>query len=152
VHTLELAAPYAVAVILYLLAPLQSGLVRFAIASAIDRARAGMTDVDNDEIPYYLMPEMIADYVDYAADAAQVVPALLLPIVGAVYGLSGGVPAPVAVTFLVVAAIAALAMLTWLIKTTPSSYVSHKWSGYSVLTIAGIILNLAGLSITLALS
>jgi hypothetical protein len=111
VHTLELVAPYAVAIILYLLAPLQSRLVRFAIASAIDRARAGTKGVNNDEIPYHLMPEMI---VDYAADAAQVVPALLLPIVGAVYGLSSGVPESVAVTILVVATIAALAMLTWL--------------------------------------
>lgn len=151
-RTLELAAPYVVAIILYLLGPLQSGLVRFAISSAIDRARADMPGVDNEQIPYYLMPEIIADYVDYAADAAQVIPALLLPIVGAVYGLSRGVPAPVSVTFLIVAALAAFAMLTWLIKTPPSSYVSRKWSGYSIVAIAGVILNLVGLSIALGLS
>lgn len=151
-QTLKLAAPYAIAIILYLLAPLQSGLVRFAISSAIDRARADVQGADNKQIPYYLMPEMIANYVDYATDAAQVIPALLLPIVGAVYGLSSGVPAPISVTFLIIATLVAFGMLTWLIKTPPSAYVSRKWSGYSTLIVAGIILNLAGLSLALTLN
>jgi hypothetical protein len=152
VHDLDLAAPYAVAIALYLLSPLLSGLVKFAVSAAIDKGRVGQPDVNDAEIPYYLMPEMIGDYVEYAADAAQVFPALLLPIVGAVYGFSGGIPAPAAVTFLLVACLTAIAMTAWMLKLPPSDYVSRKWSGYSLLTAAGITLNLVGMALALTLS
>jgi hypothetical protein len=151
VHDLDLAAPYAVAIVLYLMAPRLTGLVKFAVSAAIAKGRAGLADVRETEIPYYLMPEMIDDYVEYATDVAQVFPALLLPIVGAVYGFSGGIPAPVSVTFLLVACLAAIAMMAWLISLPPSDYVSRKWSGYSLLTVAGIALNLAGMALALAL-
>lgn len=150
-HDLDLAAPYAVAIVLYLMAPRLTGLVKFAVSAAIAKGRAGLADVQETEIPYYLMPEMIDDYVEYATDVAQVFPALLLPIVGAVYGFSGGIPAPVSVTFLLVACLAAIAMMAWLISLPPSDYVSRKWSGYSLLTVAGIALNLAGMALALAL-
>lgn len=152
VHDLELAAPYVVAIALYLISPQLTGGVKFAVAAAINQGRVGVPDVSDAEIPYYLTPDMIADYVEYAADAAQVLPAVLLPIVGAVYSFSSGIPAPVSVSFLLLACLAAIAMTIWLIKLPPSDYVSRKWSGYSVLSAAGIALNLVGMALALALS
>ncbi len=148
---LELAAPYLVAIALYVMAPQLTGGVKFAVAAAINQGRVGQPGVSDGDIPYYLTPEMIADYVEYAADAAQVLPAVLLPIVGAVYGFTGGIPAPVSVSFLLLACLTAIAMTIWLIKLPPSDYVSRKWSGYSVLSAAGIALNLAGMALALAL-
>lgn len=149
---LDLAAPYGVAIIMYLIAPLLTGLVIFAVRAALDKGRVGVPDVDDAQVPYYLMPDVIEDYVEYATDAAQVIPALLLPFVGAVYGFSGGVPAPESVTFLIAVFLVAVAMLAWMLKEAPSDYVSRKWHGYSILTLAGIALNLVGMALALTLS
>lgn len=151
-HTLDLAAPYAFAIFLYLIAPLLMGFARLSVSAALDRGRANDPNVNWQEVPDFLMPETIGLYVEYASDAAQAIPAVLLPIVGAVYGFSSGVPAPLALTFLIIAFIAAITMLSWMIGILPAVYVSRKRFGYSILTIAGIVLNLAGMSLALAFS
>jgi hypothetical protein len=152
VRDLDLAAPYGVAIILYLISPLLTGLVIFVVRASMNNGRVGLPDVDDAQIPYYLMPEVIEDYVEYATDAAQVIPVLLLPFVGAVYGFSGGVPAPESVTFLIAVFLVAIAMLAWMLKKSPSDYVSRKWHSYSILTLTGIALNLAGMTLALMLS
>jgi hypothetical protein len=149
-RTLDLAAPYAFAILLYLIGPLLTGLVQLSVSSVINQGRANDPNVNWQEVPDYLMPTTIGQYVEYATDAAQVIPALLLPIVGAVYGFSSGIPAPVGVTFLIIAFIAAIGMLAWLTRALPAVYVSHKRFGYSILSIAGIALNLIGMSLALA--
>lgn len=79
-------------------------------------------------------------------------PALLIPFVGAVYGFSSGVPAPVTVTFLIAVFLAAIGMFAWILRETPPDYVSRKWHRYSILTLAGIALNLVGMTLALTLS
>jgi hypothetical protein len=152
VQKLGLATPYAVAVALYLMAPLLSGLVKFSVSAALTEGRVGQQGVDDARIPYYLTPKMIDDYVEYATDAAQVVPALLLPIVGAVYGFSSGIPVQASLAILLVATLAAFAMLAWMIRTIPSDYVCRKKWGYSFLSLTGISLNLAAMGLALGLS
>jgi hypothetical protein len=153
-HQLQLAAPYLVAVGVYLLAPLLSKLVGFKISAAIDRARLAVREDGGEmegKVPYYLSGEMISIYVDYAADAAQVIPVILLPIVGAVYGFTS-VPTPVAVSFLVGTFLIAIAMLAWMLILPPANYRSRKRRGFSILMIFGIMLNLIGMSLALSLS
>ena len=48
--------------------------------------------------------------------------------------------------------LAAIAMLAWILKENPTDYVSRKWHRYSVLTLAGIVLNLVGIALALSLS
>jgi len=152
VRDLDLAAPYGAAIIMYLIAPLLTGLVIFVVRAALNSGRVGVPGADDTQVPYYLMPEVIEDYVECGTDAAQVVPALLLPFVGAVYGFSGGVPASESVTFLIAVFLAAIAMLAWILKEAPSYYVSRKWHGYSILSLAGIVLNLVGMALALYFS
>ena len=151
-HTLDLAAPYAFAILFYLIAPLLMGFARNSVSAALDRGRANDPGINWREVPDFLMPESIELYVEYATDAAQAVPALLLPVIGAVYGFSAGVPTPLALTFLMIAFIAAITMLSWMVGVLPADYVARKRFGYSVLTIAGILLNLVGMSLALAFS
>lgn len=151
-RNLDLAAPYAAAIMLYLIAPLLSGLVLSAVSAVIAQGRNRLTDVQDQQIPYYLMPNVVGDYVEYAMDAIQVIPALLLPIVGTVYGFASGVPAPVSLSFLIVACIAAIAVMAWMLSASPSDYVSRKWRSYSMITFGGILLNITGLALSLGLS
>jgi hypothetical protein len=151
-HDLDLVAPYAAAIILYLIAPLLSRLVLFAISAVIAEGRNRVGDVQDQEIPYYLMPNVISDYVEYAMDAIQVIPALLLPVVGAVYGFAGGVPSPVSLSFLIVACVTAIALMAWILNKPPSDYVSRKWHAYSIITVGGILLNVVGIVLSLTLS
>jgi hypothetical protein len=151
VRELSLAAPYGVAILLYLMAPLLTNGVIRTIVAVIDKGRADLPGVDSKQIPYYLSQDLIEDYVEYTADAAQVMPVILLPIVGAIYSFSS-VPTPVSVTFLIVVALVAVGMLLWILARYPSDYVSRKWHGYSILTMVGIVLNLIGMSLVLALS
>jgi hypothetical protein len=127
-------------------------MVRFSVSSVLNQGRVNDPNVDWQEVPDFLMPETIGLYVEYAADTAQAIPAVLLPIVGAVYGFSGGTPVPLAVTFLILAFIVAIAMLAWMVTALPAVYVSRKRFGYSTLTIVGIGLNLIGMSLTIAFS
>lgn len=151
-HNLDLAAPYTAAIILYLITPLLTRLILSTISAVIAQGRNRVTGIREKQIPYYLMPDVISDYVEYAMDAVQVLPALLLPIVGAVYGFAGGVPSPVSLSFLIIACLAAIAMMSWILNEQPSDYVSRKWHSYSIITAGGILLNTVGIALSLGLS
>jgi hypothetical protein len=151
VHEFQLAAPYAAAILVYLLGPTFSRLARHSISGAIDNARVTSGLPDEKAVPYYLASGMILDYVEYATDLAQVVPVILLPIIGALYSFSS-IPVPVAVSILVVVFLIAIGMLGQMVTRLPAKYVSRKWHGFPVLTLAGIALNLVAMALTLSLS
>lgn len=150
-HELQLAAPYVAAVLVYLLGPSLSELARKSISGEIDRARVASSLPDEEQVPYYLAETVILDYVEYATDLAQVIPVVLLPILGALYGFSS-IPAPVAISILVVVFLVAIGMLAQMLIRLPVKYVSRKWRGFSVLTLTGIALNLVAMALTLSLS
>ena len=106
---------------------------------------------DEKAVPYYLASAMILDYVEYATDLAQVIPVIALPVLGALYSLSS-IPVLVAVSILVVVFLIAIGMLAQMVTRLPAKYVSRKWRGFSVLTLAGIALNLVAMALTLSLS
>jgi predicted tellurium resistance membrane protein TerC len=150
-HNFILAAPFLVAIGLYLLSPLTTNLVVGAVVAAIDKGRAIAGKVDETQVPIYLAPETISDYVEFAADGAQVIPAIVLPIVGAIYAFSS-VPAPADVSLLIAAFFVAIGMLAWMLTRPAAEYVSLKKYGFSLLTVVGVAFNLAGMSLALALA
>jgi hypothetical protein len=151
VHNFILIAPYLVAIGLYLLAPLTTKLVVCAIAAEIDRGRAIAGMVDEEQVPLYLSAKSISDYVEFATDAAQVIPAIVLPVIGAVYGFSS-VPAPADISLLIVAFFVAIGMLAWMLTKPSPDYVSLKRNGFSRLAVIGIAFNLIALSLVLSLT
>jgi hypothetical protein len=142
-------SPYGAAILIYLIFPLLSLQVKSTINSVIADGRSHVSTIVDSDLPYYLTPSSINDYVDYAIDAAQVFPVMVLPIVGAVYGLSTGIPAAVTLSFLFVACVLAVAMTAWIVTRSPSDYVSRKWCGYSIITLAGVAVNVIGMILAL---
>lgn len=65
-HDLDLIAPFAAAIILYFIAPLLSRLVLLVISAVIAKGRNQTADVKDQQIPYYLTPDFVSDYVEYA--------------------------------------------------------------------------------------
>lgn len=149
-HTFDLIAPFGAGILIYLISPLLSLQVRSAIDRAIADGREHVTVAVDDKIPYYMTPASISDYVEYAIDAAQVFPVMLLPIVGSVYAFSAGVPTPVALSFLFTACVMAVGMTSWMVIRSPSDYVSRKWLGYSIISLIGMGVNVAGMVLVLA--
>src|ERR1022692_2241005 len=148
---LVLVAPYSAAIFIYLLSPLLSGQVKASVTAAISLGHRHGAPFSEATVPYYISEPVIGDYVEYAMDAVQIWPAVLLPIVGAVYGFTAGVPSPVALTFLVGACLVGAATVAWIQSKSPSDYVSRKWRGYSVVTCIGICLNVIGIVLAVVL-
>jgi hypothetical protein len=149
-HYIDLVIPYVAGILLYLIAPLLSRLVLNIVSGVIARGQKDVPGIREENIPYYLSPKQIGQYLEYAMDVIQVIPALFLPIVGAVYGFSGGIPAPISLTFLTAACVAAFAAMAWILGEAPSDYASRKWHRYSVVAIGGIALNLIGMALSLS--
>ena len=91
-HRLEVGIPFVAAILFYLTSPLIIEQVKRALKGEIAEGRAHVPRLHTESIPYYLIPSAISDYAEYAMDAVQVIPSILLPIVGAIYALGSGVP------------------------------------------------------------
>jgi hypothetical protein len=148
-HRFDLAAPFAAAILIYLIFPLLSRQVQSVVNGAISEGRVHAGPIMEDNIPYYLAPPSIEDYVEYAMDAVQVFPTFLLPIVGSIYTFSNGVPREISVTILILVVVVMIAMSAWIMSQSPSNYVSRKWLGYSIITLFGVIVNIASMTLTL---
>jgi hypothetical protein len=145
---LDSAAPFVVAMMLYVVSPLLSRQVMKAVSGQISGGRAYVQSFAEGVVPYYLTPESVSDYVEYALDAIQVFPGVLLPIIGAVFALTSGVPTAIALSFLIVTCIVALGVDAWILTQSAPDYVSRKWHGYSVMTLIGLSINAVGLGLT----
>jgi hypothetical protein len=148
-HRFDLIAPFAAAILIYFIAPLLSSQVKSVIRSAISEGRLHVGLVAENEIPYYLAPPSIEDYVEYAMDAVQVFPACLLPIIGSIYAFGSGIPTGVSASILVLALVATIAMSAWIMSRPAPDYVSRKWHGYSIISLLGVIINIIGIILTL---
>jgi hypothetical protein len=142
--------PFAVAVVFYLISPLLSAKVKGVLEGQIARNSASFQATGQTAVPPPLTPEMINDYVDYVADAVQIVPTTMLPVVGAIFAISAKLNIDVAIIVLVLAIIVAVTMDALVLSRTAPDYVSRKFLGYSIVCAAGIALNLAGLGLILA--
>jgi hypothetical protein len=142
---LEVSAPFVAAILLYLASPLVIHQVLRVLSGQLADGERHVRNLDPNSIPYYLTPSSISDYLEYAADVVQILPAILLPIVGALYALGNGVSAAAAVSFLVLVCILAFAVNAWVLGSSASDYASRKWHGYSVVTLMGVSINIVGL-------
>lgn len=148
-RTFDLIAPFLAAILLYSVSPLLCRQVKRTIHAEIAEGRLHVNPAKEEDIPFYLAPPSISDYVEYAFDAVQVFPTLLLPVVGAIFGFSNGVTPVASVGFLVFVCILAAAMSAWITSKPSSEYVSRKWLGYSIMAIIGVVVNIAGIALSL---
>jgi hypothetical protein len=142
--------PFAVAVIFYLISPLLAAKVKTVLEGQIAKNVAAFKADASAGVPPPLTPDMIKDYVDYVADAVQIVPTTMLPVVGAIFAISAKLNVNIAVIILILAIILAVTMDSLVLSRTAPDYVSRKVLGYSIVSVVGIALNLLGLGLILA--
>ena len=144
--------PFIVALIFYLIAPLLAKKAKTVLTGQIARDAGLFKTTTETPVPPWLSSEMISDYVDYIADVVQIIPATLLPVLGAVFALSTKFAVNVAVVVLIVAIISAITMDAIVLSLSAADYVSRKWLGYSLIGGIGIVINLAALTFILIYS
>lgn len=138
--------PAVGAILLLALSPLLSRKVSGVLRGQInaDLQRSGFPA--NTPIPPPVETEVIIKvYIDYAADAVQIVPATVLPVLGAVFSVAANLDEVAALTTLTLTLITAIALDSWLLSSSASDYTSRKRYGYSVITLAAACSNLASI-------
>lgn len=144
--TFGLVMPFAAAILLYLVSPFLTRQAQRVLVGQIAESQVRSRPPDNPaDTPYYLAVPAIEDYVEYVADLVQVAPAALLPIVGALFSLSQGGDPVFPLGFLTVVAVLSIGLIAWVGGQDAAVYVSRKWFGYSVVSLVGMLMNLAGL-------
>ncbi len=149
---LAAALPFAIAVVFYLLSPLLTAKVKTVLEGQVVRDASLYGQTAGTAVPPQLRPEMIKDYVEYVADAVQIIPATMLPVVGAIFTISSKLAVNLGLIILVSAVVLAITMDAIVLSRAAADYVSRKWHGYSPINLVGIIVNLLGLSLVLALA
>lgn len=148
----DLIAPFIAAIMFYAIAPLLANHTKVTVRRVIDSGQRHVGGSYEDKIPFNLAAESIEDYVDFAMDAVQVLPAFLLPIVGSVYTFSTATPTGLSVTLLLAAVVIAMGLSAWIMSTAPANYASRKWHGYSVVTLVGSVFNAVAIALVLGFS
>jgi hypothetical protein len=147
---LAVVAPFILAIILYLVAPFLTTRVKIVLQRQVeeDAKRHGVTAYSS--VPGYLRPQMIDDYVEFVADAVQIVPATLVPVLGAVLAIAADVGVSIDILISVLAVALAVVVNVLVLSRPASDYVSRKWHGYSIVTAFGITINACCIALILA--
>ncbi|MGH3867898.1 MAG: hypothetical protein ACRDQ4_17585 [Pseudonocardiaceae bacterium] len=145
---LAAAVPFVAAIAILLIYPLLAEKIKAVIRGQITED-ANSLNVPMDRIPLRLISECIGDYIEYAADAVQVFPLTLLPVSGAIFAIAANIPSAIALGYLGVVILAAVAVEAWILSQTAARYVARDRLGYSVTTVVGIMSNLLGLAMIL---
>ena len=150
--------PFVAAVLVYLVSPQLSRLLRNTVIGRVEQANSRYSQKDGiptqkDGIPTHLTPKYIGDYVEYAGDAAQVLPSTFLVLVGVVAALFAGIPVLIVGVLLIVSVPSILYVMLKVLNTDPSKYVRRGdrrvLKRYTYVTAVGIILNLFAIILVL---
>lgn len=138
-------SPFAAAIALALISPLLNAKVKRIVMGQIaaDSERHGVGS--DAPVPPHLGPDEIGDYVEYAADAVQVLPLTLLPAIGAVFAISKNQASVLSLVFIGVIMITAVTLDAWVLSRSTADYVSIKFGQYSVIALASLAINVAGI-------
>lgn len=146
---LGVVAPFVLAIILYLIAPFLTTGAKKALQRQIERD-ARLHGLTATSLPAYLRPEMIDDYVEFVADAVQIFPATLVPILGAVLAIAAKVAVPIDALISILAIAVAVVMNSLVLSRAAADYVSRKWHGYSIVASFGIAVNIVCIALIIA--
>lgn len=134
-------SPFLAASVLYGGSPELTKVARWRITSLI--SDLDKRDSENKTVPPHLSEDYIGDYLEYAVDVAQVVPMVLLPLIGVLISLHLGLDPGIAWLIFAGSALILIIVTTRFLRQDPIEYVSKKFFGrYTLLSMAGIIANL----------
>ncbi|YCK83037.1 hypothetical protein M1D89_07340 [Arthrobacter sp. D3-18] len=143
------ACPFIVAIFFILIAPKIVTRVSKTIQGQITQDRDRWNVSPDAEVPPHLSPKAINDYIEYAADAVQIFPATLLPIVGAVFTISNNGATWLNMSLLILVVLLAIGLDVMVATRSTADYVSRRKYGYSVGAIVALLSNLLGLIVVI---
>lgn len=148
-EVLAATSPILVAILFIVISPLLVARVKRTVQAQIsaDAEKLGIPQGVTVQLP--LTPTAIDDYIDYAADAIQILPVTLLPIIGAVFAVSKHTVSMWAFAFICFVFVVALALEVYILVTSTSDYVSRRFLRFSVVAWVALISNIIGLVIVL---
>jgi hypothetical protein len=151
-ETLVRVAPFIFGLFLSAIAPELSRAARSRIEAVITKESAAAATNPAD-IPPYLRTEYIGDYVEYAADAAQAVPFLLLPFVGAVMALRDSSRVVTTILLIIVVVPATIYALLKVINADPVRYIAQRrwWGRYTFLPLLSMAVNALAIALVILL-
>jgi len=91
-------------------------------------------------------------YIPWASDLVQVPPAGLLPVVGAVIGLTGDLNAVVAICVMMTSVVATFVCYFRVSRKDPSIYVNTKYFGYNMVPAFAIVINFVSGAVIVVIS
>ena len=152
--------PFVAAILVYLVSPQLSKLLRNTVTGKVEQAnskykveQADSECLETREIPDHLSPEYIGDYVEYAGDAAQILPSTFLVVVGVVAALFAGIPVLIVGILLIVSVPYVIYVMLKVLNIDPAKYVRrggrHVLKRYTYVMAVGIILNVSAIIIVL---
>jgi hypothetical protein len=140
---------FAAAVVFCVISPQLTKSVVSHVSAVLTKADL-LTKATEGAVPAHQSQEYILDYVAYAADAAQVAPTVILPVIGTLLAFQRGF-SPGVVVILILLLILELAWTyTKVLSQDPIKYVAKKWHGYTLLPRLGFAVNLIAIIVVLA--
>src|SRR5690349_20391179 len=111
-------APIAASILLLALSPLVTRKVKQVVLGQLAIAESDFGVTSSTSIPPHLRREPLMDYVEYASDAVQVIPATFLQIVGAIFSLIAELASGPAIATLAIASIATIGLDAYILSQT----------------------------------
>lgn len=141
--------PFIAGILFVLISPLLVTKVKRTVQAQIreDQEKLGILPGKNVQPP--LAPRVIDDYIEYAADAVQVVPVTLLPVLGAIFTVSSYGASVITLSLLFFVVVAAIALDLYVTNSTTPDYVSRKLYGYSLVSVVALCSNALGLFVSI---
>jgi hypothetical protein len=143
--------PFLAAIAIYLATPILNAHAKATIARWLAEASRDAT-VPESRAPDYLAPKQIYDYIDFAADHAQVLPAVVLTSIGVVLALPEDLTPTTAASFTLATVLILLVTEVRVLSVSPQQYAAMKRFGYSFVALVGIGINAAGVVVVLVLN
>jgi len=142
-------SPFVVAFLLLLASPLLTRKVQNFVVAQISRdTEAYLKNYPADqrdnilrEIPPPLKVPDICDHLGYMADAVQIFPYGLLPVVGGLFAIVSSISTAVALVIFIASIVVMLVLDSWTLAGSTSSYAARNFFGYTPVICVGLVGN-----------
>lgn len=149
---LATASPFIGAILFILISPMLVTRVKKTVQAQILEDKERLRIPRDAEVPPPLTPKAVNEYIEYATDAIQILPATLLPVIGAIFTVSNNGASELTIGLLCLMFLVFLAAVAMDLGVTISStadYVSRKFHGYSIAALVALASNVLGLVVSL---
>ena len=148
---LTVAVPFLLATVYYLFTPVLSALTEDRIKQYFANALLQWRGPQGAATPDHLSPASVARICDWAADAPQLVPTILLPLAGVLFAVAAS--RDIAVAIAAVTSIIVSVGALWIYHQNPIRYSARRFimGRYTIVASLGIVLNLVATAAVLYL-